>query len=477
MKIGMDETTEQALRDLYEDLMAPSIDELTAAAKAANLKVTKTVRNKTSERLITRSDVQIWLKGNEHWVEHAPRGKDRKENQFRITDEPNSFVVDAIFKGDFNVSQNKGYRGFLLFVEITTRKAYAYPFKTGSVNSPPEERESLEIFERFLKDRETEGHPVKNISGDNGKEFDNKSVRNLLLGKFITPYFHRPNDHRANGILNSIVRRIRRRIGNDAIEWVSRLQPAITLWNKHTSRYLPDAPNTLEADKTKRQNVREDALSHNRKVWKRTSYADHPIVQHFLQKGYFGKEGKQFMGDFEVGDRQGYSYQLRKPDGSILANAYRPYELRETLGKKFYNEQTAYRQQQEDQDANKAAARAARRARRELGAAQAPPVERLQRARAPVAARFNPAGQVVKAASKPVKLDESSIPIKILAHKINGRQLLFHIQWKDTPAFRIKWSSDPSVDMSTQTSWRPAGVLTERGRTNQVVGLHKDAEE
>jgi hypothetical protein len=127
MKIGMDETTEQALRDLYEDLMAPSIDELTAAAKAANLKVTKTVRNKTSERLITRSDVQIWLKGNEHWVEHAPRGKDRKENQFRITDEPNSFVVDAIFKGDFNVSQNKGYRGFLLFVEITTRKAYAYP--------------------------------------------------------------------------------------------------------------------------------------------------------------------------------------------------------------------------------------------------------------------------------------------------------------------------------------------------------------
>ena len=52
----MDETTEQALRDLYEDLMAPSIDELTAAAKAANMKVTKTVRNKTSERLITRSD-------------------------------------------------------------------------------------------------------------------------------------------------------------------------------------------------------------------------------------------------------------------------------------------------------------------------------------------------------------------------------------------------------------------------------------
>lgn len=452
--------SDSELTRLYNDLLQPGARQLYLTAKKAGLTV--------SEKY-----VRDWVKGQEHSLEYASNGKDKPVNWFKITDVPNSFAVDAIIKGDYNKKQNEGARGFIMFIELTTRKIYAYPFTTGSENSAPVAQEAKGIFERFQAERKSEGHPVARISGDNGKEFDNNLVQNFLRGKYIETYFHRPEDHRANGTLNAAARFLRKRIGNNSIVWIDKLAPAVRVWNDHIIRTIKNSPDVLEDDKTKRDDIREDALAHNQKVWAKTSFVDNPIVKRYLRrntqdKGLFDKEGKNFVGDFKVGERKGYGYLLSKPDGSILANAYRPYELRKANQNAFNDERQKYTEKQAQEEANKVAKTVARKSQRELGKA---PEKRVVNEKREVKQpeRINPSQKQQKIA-KPPKLNESSIPIKILTHRGSGDALEFHIQWKDTPQFRKKWANDPRVDLATQTSWQPWYVLTDKNKTNAVVG-------
>ena len=454
-----------ALKKLYDENMEPGARQLYLAARKAGLTV--------SEKA-----VKEWLRTQDHYLEHTQNGMDKRSNWFKITDVPNSFAVDAILRGDFNKKQNEGYRGFLIFVELTTRKVYAFPFKTGSENSPPTDKESLGIFQRFEAERKEEGHPVARISGDNGKEFDNTLVQTFLRSKYITTYFHRPEDHRANGILNVAARFIRKRIGNGKIQWYPRLKPAVDIWNAHINSSVKNSPEFLETHKLERQDVRENALTHNRDVWNRTSYENHPIVKRYLRRntadrGLFDKEGKNFSGDFQVGERTGYSYMLSKPDGTLLSNAFRPYELRRVPETKFGEEKKAYLAEQEAQEANKRAKNIARRVRQEVGKEPAKPRSRIERPRVapqkPVVAKQQLKKSVEKVA------DAVDVPDKILDHdwgKGKKREnLRFLIQWKDTPAFRARWEKSKALfaTWDNPTSWQPWTALTDRGTTNAVV--------
>jgi len=292
--------------------------------------------------------VQAWISRRPHYIEHAPNTLDRKSNAFQITDVPNSYAVDAIVLKDFNPDINDGYRGFLLFVELTTRKAYVYPFHTGSYTSPPTGDESVQLFRRFEADTYKTGHPIARISGDNGKELSNALVLSFLHSKSIMTYTHNVGDHRANGILNRVVRSIR---GKLQPAWYgASLNSAVADWNDHTSRIVGDSgvkksPDELWDSKEDRQTIRESALRHNNAVWSKTHYADNDLVKRYLRRGgrakgggLYGsaddnttdaKEGKTYTTEnFRIGQRQGYSHQLLRSDGSILKYAYRPYELK-----------------------------------------------------------------------------------------------------------------------------------------------------
>lgn len=179
---------------------------------------------------ISEAKVRDWLKTQSQHQIFAPNGRDKPANWFKITDIPNSYAVDSIILDTYK-NNNGGYRGFLLFVELTSRKAYAYPFKTGSEASPPTAEEALEIFEKFEAERLAEHHPVRRISGDQGKELTNRAVQDFLHSKFIDTYFHRAEDHRANGLLNVAVRYIRRMLNlhiraSADLKWTSNLNNA-----------------------------------------------------------------------------------------------------------------------------------------------------------------------------------------------------------------------------------------------------------
>lgn len=464
-----------ALLKLYEDNLHPGAQELWRQAKNAGLH-------------ISLSAVKSWIQGQERHQEHAPNGMDKPKNWFKITDVPNSFAVDSILKGDFNKNKfgNQGYRGFLLFIELTTRKVYAFPFKTGSENSPPVAQEAKSLFAKFDAERKSEGHPVARLSGDNGKEFDNGLVQDFLHSKFITTYFHRPEDHRANGTLNIAARILNRQIGRT--DWLSKLPTAVALWNKHTLRTVKSSPNVLESDKMKRQDVRFDALQHNHEVWERTHLAGaHPIVLRYLRrntvdKGLFDKEGKNYTGDFQVEGRKGWSHLLRNPDGSS-AGAYRPYELRQTGKAEFDKEQSTYRKQQAAMEENRREQMVDRKLKQELGGERAAPVKRAQRSR--VAPAKSPAPTLKAPRTKVV--DKTTIPQMLLdwdfgEGRKNKDALRFKVQWKPTPEFLAKWDTQKNafdkwdVKNNVFISWWPYATAFKDGYSVETQNNFKPAE-
>lgn len=454
------------LKQIYEANLGPGALHLWRLSKAQN-------------HPFSQEAVRKWLGKQEQHQEYAKNGMDKPRNWFKITDKPNSFAVDAIIKGDYNKNKfgNKGFRGFLLFIELTTRKAYAYPFKTGSVYSAPTATEALALFKQFEAQRKGEGHPVAKMSGDNGKEFDNTQVLNFLHSKFITTYFHRPEDHRANGILNAAARYIQRKIGDT--DWLTNLDAAIDIWNAHENASVNNQkPDDLENDVVKRQDIREEALEHNREVWERTHKNDDDIVLRYLRrntkdKNIFQKEGRNFTGDYQIKERRGWSHVLFGPDKKEKG-AFRPYELRNTHKLQFDKEKTDYQKKQEVVRQNRKE-RAEEMARvRELGAERAVPIERAARARAAPVKAVVAKQQLKPAEEKPA--DVVDIPLKILDHDWGtGKKrenLRFLIQWKNTPEFRKKWEGRKELFQTWGkiiSSWQPWSALTQRGVTNAVV--------
>ena len=118
---------------------------------------------------VTMKAVREWLQRQELHATYAHNGMDRKPgrrkwgrdqpqpvgNQFKISDVPNSYVADSVFMDAYK-KLNQGYRGYMLFIEITTRRVSAYPFKTGDDKSPPTAQEARDIIARFDAERVAE---------------------------------------------------------------------------------------------------------------------------------------------------------------------------------------------------------------------------------------------------------------------------------------------------------------------------------
>ena len=397
---------------------------------------------------ISQEAVQHWLKRQETYQTNAPNGLDKPWNRFQITDEPNSYQADAIIEDSLKTA-NSGFRGFLLFVEITTRKAFAFPFKTGSEQSPPTAEESLSIFKKFEADRMAAGHPIRKITGDRGKELTNSKVQTFFKEHEILTWFHRPEDHRANGLLNSVARYIRRLVHMDLYDsgsgrWLDNLQHAVDAWNKHTptSRSaLPAKPNVMAEDKAKQQQVRMAALEHNRSVWDKTELTNHTVVKRYLRrdtkdKGKWAKEGANFEGEYRITGRVGNSYALEDDKGFALPQTYRPYELRTVPHPHHFGNAVPEKPVQ----ALKRQARVERKVKEAVGKGYSERIvneKREGRAPKPVEEVVSTEKQrkengPVKAAAK--KGEVLRVVERVLTHKVKDKQLFFKVKWEHLSA-------------------------------------------
>lgn len=84
-----------------------------------------------------------------------------------------------------------GYKYFLLFKDDFSKYRYVYFLK--------EESEVAEKLKLFLSSAKTNGHIIKEVVSDNGGEFDNGIVRNIIEKEGITHTMTMPYTPQQNG--------------------------------------------------------------------------------------------------------------------------------------------------------------------------------------------------------------------------------------------------------------------------------------
>jgi hypothetical protein len=100
-------------------------------------------------------DPSIKMKDVEEFLKDKPlqevQKKPKKHKPLIITGQPNSFQIDIIHLPNYT-KQNKGISRFLLLVDLLSRKAFAYPLKSGSIENV------IEVYKTFLEKAKDVNH-------------------------------------------------------------------------------------------------------------------------------------------------------------------------------------------------------------------------------------------------------------------------------------------------------------------------------
>lgn len=246
----------------------------------------------------------------------------RPDTHFQITAPAGSYQMDLVFMP--SPRMNKGYVGFLLCIEITTRKVFAYPIKDKTIGSV---KPAIEDFIRVCK-------PTA-ISSDNESAFMSESIQMLFLKSGIEHRAYRPDDHRAMGILDRVVRTLkdmfqRYFLAAENLKWFDVLGDIIDNYNSRPHRSLDGkTPDEAEDDEDLQDSLRGDALEHNLKTLNKTAvFKPGDKVRTYMPLGNNEKGRPKYSQEVYKVDRlEGLSYRLRNAEGNLMRNKYRPYEL------------------------------------------------------------------------------------------------------------------------------------------------------
>ena len=171
--------TEQKLRDIYYNPSTgyQSMERLYKKAKDEGLGV-------------SRKLVKDWLKTQDTYTIHKPIVRKHKFQRTFVKDLSEQVQMDLVDMGKFK-NQNKGYYWILTAVEILSRYAFAIPVYRKDTKNMTNAIKSLlnEFKERF------DNYP-KTVQFDEGKEFYNVGVKNLLKERGIH-YFSTKSNRKA----------------------------------------------------------------------------------------------------------------------------------------------------------------------------------------------------------------------------------------------------------------------------------------
>src|SRR4051812_47485046 len=103
--------------------------------------------------------------------------------------------IISMFYGAFS-RQNKVFKCILLFIEITSRKLYAYPLKSKDADS------TNEALAKFL---EKINYEIEALNSDNGLEFMNSKFQSFLNTYGVKHFTAEPENHTMNGKVERVI--------------------------------------------------------------------------------------------------------------------------------------------------------------------------------------------------------------------------------------------------------------------------------
>ena len=134
----------------------------------------------------TLKDVKVWMdKQENNQLTSVPTSKYYPP----IVGEANDYQADLMFLPTYK-RQNDGYYIILGFIELTTRKVYAYKLKNKT------EKTVSDAYQLFLN--QIDGK-LNNLTTDNGLEFDNKTFKGLDSKYKVNHHFVDAGDKTPDG--------------------------------------------------------------------------------------------------------------------------------------------------------------------------------------------------------------------------------------------------------------------------------------
>lgn len=172
----------------------------------------------------------------------------------------NDYQLDLMFFDEYK-SKNDGYHVILTAIEITSRKAYAYPLKNKT------EASIIEAFKKFLDEVKT----VTNLTTDNGSEFISKAFKKVIDDYQITHFFVEAGDKNKMGKIERFNRTIRDKIAKylktyKTLRWINVIDDLMTNYNNsiHSrTGYSPNKVNNKRSEKIRNKERDRSTLAYD----------------------------------------------------------------------------------------------------------------------------------------------------------------------------------------------------------------------
>lgn len=207
----------------------------------------KKLYERLKDKNITMNDIKHFLDNQEtKQIYYKPK----KPVYFPIVSQyPNHiFQIDLLDVTPLS-KYNKGVHFLLMCVDIFTRYAYVEPVKNKSGQDVSQAMKKILVIQK-----------PDEIMADSGKEWINRSFKNLMKENNIEFYPVDPNDHNALGIINSFSRTIRLLINNyntanNTNTFINSLQDLIYNYNHSVHSTIKSTPANPDIEGIKNINL------------------------------------------------------------------------------------------------------------------------------------------------------------------------------------------------------------------------------
>ena len=248
------------------------------------------------ENGFTRVDALIYLNSLTHDVKYTRQ----RETMLPIYSEhQGAYQFDTLIP-----SRKSGSPYFLIFINVNTRKLYAYPMKRKDTQSV------LKALTAFI----TEVKQVSSLTSDEDRSYVNPTITSFLIKHQIDHQTTFKNDHHRLGIINRVIKTLRDMNGTNRDFTESSMMQLVKAYNNtvHSStRMKPNDMNKDEEMKYINQKQRiTDSLSN------KYNLKPGDIVRVINDRTAMGKKRTNVSNGYVVDSKQGNKYIIKAKDNS-----------------------------------------------------------------------------------------------------------------------------------------------------------------
>ena len=249
-----------------------------------------------------------------------------RKKAFQITSPLHWFQVDVAFFNKYP-EENDGIKSFIVFENVLSRKAYAYPLRSGTTSS------ILTEYKRFLKDAKT----VKGVIGD--EQFGAQGFLKYNVERGIEVYHDVARDDHITGgdklgEVDSLCKTLKRLMlkyiaHTDDLRWIEWLPTVIGIYNSSPHSSLGQmSPDDVDKNETYQLAMHIKSTAHNTRQLRKSKIEPGMRVRVVEPRSTFAKDGPRFSKEiFTTFELDGFRWKVKNAEGRVQRRRFKAQEL------------------------------------------------------------------------------------------------------------------------------------------------------